>query len=204
MKHETHRRRSAPTRARRTRAQQAQHRRFVLVVCLLVLMVVITAVATHSCKEEGIAGRSPSGSTTTSTALPLVSAIYTAQLTPGESQPTATTPVAVLTLDFDATAGTLAYRLEVTTQLADPSIAAICQGSPGAHGATLFTLFPGPSVAGDFSGVLAEGTISAVDLVGPLQGATLEDLVRLMEDGGVYATIGTRQFPIDAVRGQIG
>ena len=204
MKHETHSSRSAPARVRRTRAQRVQHRRFVLAVCLLALMVVITAVSSHSCRQEGVAGRAPSGPTTTTTAPPLVSATYTAQLTPGEPRPTATTPVAVLTLDFDAAAGTLAYRLEVTTQLADPSIAAICQGSPGASGATLFTLFPGPSVAGDFSGVLAEGAISAVDLVGPLQGAALEDLVRLIEDGGVYATIGTRRFPIDAVRGQIG
>lgn len=166
-------------------------------------MVVITAVASHSCREEGVVEPSPAGSTTTSTLPPLATADYAAQLT-GESQPAATTPVAVLSLHFDAAAGTLMYRLEVITPLADPGIAAICRGAPGANGATLFTLFPGPTVAGDFSGVLAEGTISAVDLVGPLQGATLEDLVRLMEDGGVYATIGTRQFPIDAVRGQIG
>ncbi len=167
-------------------------------------MIVITAVSAHSCRQETVVRHAPSASTTTSTAPPLVSANYTAQLTPPESQPAATTPVAVLTLDFDAAAGTLAYRLEVTTQLADPSIAAICQGTPGANGATVFTLFPGPSVAGDFSGVLAEGAILAADLVGPLQGAALEDLVRLIRDGGVYATIGTRQFPIDAVRGQIG
>jgi hypothetical protein len=165
-------------------------------------MVVITAASSHSCGAETAPEATPAAPTTTSTLPPLASAVYTARLTPTGSQP-ASLPVAILTLDFDATAGTLAFRLEVATRLADPSVAALCQGSPAEDGAAVFTLFPGPSVAGDFSGVLAEGPITAGDLVGPLKGAGLEELVRLIQAGGVYATIGTRQCPIDAVRGQL-
>lgn len=202
MKRETNHRRSAPRERRRSRAKQVQHRRFVLVVCLLALMVVVTAASSHSCREEAGTVTKHLDPTTTSTVPTLVSAFYNANLMPAESGP-ASTPVAVLALDFDAVAGTLAFRLEVATPLADPSIAALCQGSPGERGATIFTLFPGPSVAGDFTGVLAEGTVNPLDLVGPLKGASLEDLVRLVQTGGVYASIGTRQYPIDAVRGQI-
>jgi hypothetical protein len=165
-------------------------------------MVVITAASSYSCGDEAGPGTTILDPTTTTTLPPLVSAVYTAKLTSGESEP-ASAPVALLSLEFDASAGTLAFRLEVTTQLADPSVAALCEGPPGENGATILTLFPGPSVAGDFTGVLAEGAVNAGDLVGPLKGATLEDLVRLLQAGGAYATIGTRQCPIDAVRGQI-
>ena len=110
----------------------------------------------------------------------------------------------LLTLEYDAETGTLSYALEVTTELANPSIAALCQGSQDGRGTTVVTLFPGPALTGSFSGVLAAGTLADEDLVGPLWGASVADLVRLLDAGTAYATIGTTDFPIDAVRGQIG
>ena len=206
MHRESHRDRPRSARARRTRAERVQHRRFVLCVALLALMVVVTAVSSHSCRDDASAGGSApmSTSTTLDPKLALVSTTYTAELLGAvSSAPSPLGPVAVLTLQFDAVAQTMTYRLEITAQLADPAIAAICQGSPGENGSTVFTLFSGPSVAGDFSGVLAEGTISPGELIGPLQGADIADLALLIESGGAYASIGTNGHPIDAVRGQI-
>jgi hypothetical protein len=119
------------------------------------------------------------------------------------SDSVAGSPAALLTLSYDASVRTLSYKLEVTAQLPNPSVAAICQGPPDQSGSTVFTLFSGPTIAGKFSGILAEGTIDANDLVGPLQGRPLTDLVLLIESDGAYATIGTTYRPIDAVRGQL-
>jgi hypothetical protein len=67
----------------------------------------------------------------------------------------------------------------------------------------VFTIFPGPTVAGNFSGVLAEGSMTPGDLVGPLKGGRLTDLVLLVKNGGAYAAIGTPNEPVDALRAQI-
>src|SRR5262245_50428590 len=76
-------------------------------------------------------------------------------------------------------------------------------------------------LAGDFSpaggrvsGVLAEGTITAANLVGPLAGMSLKVLVAAMRDGGAYVNVHTNDgvappntgpgdFPGGEIRGQI-
>ena len=58
-------------------------------------------------------------------------------------------------------------------------------------------------IPGRFDGVLAEGTITAADLVGPLAGKTLADLLQAMQDGGTYVNIHTIQYPPGEIRGQI-
>lgn len=59
-------------------------------------------------------------------------------------------------------------------------------------------LLPGPS-----SGVLAVGTITEADLVGPLAGASLADLLDAMRAGNTYVNVHTEQYPGGEVRGQI-
>jgi len=56
---------------------------------------------------------------------------------------------------------------------------------------------------GRYSGVLAEGVITADNLSGPLAGASLEDLLDHLRDGNAYVNVHTLQFPAGEVRGQI-
>lgn len=62
---------------------------------------------------------------------------------------------------------------------------------------------PSQLIPGRTSGVLATGTITAANLVGPLQGQELSALVEAMEAGETYVNIHTSQFPPGEIRGQI-
>jgi hypothetical protein len=209
MQAETRHGRVTSNHRRRTRAEQVQTRRFALGVCLLGAMVVVTAVVSYTSRAEAVTTKtSPtvsesSPSTTLDPAASLVSATYTAELRGAGTGSTSGESRAFLTLRYDAQAQTVTYKLQITTALPTPCVATICQGAAGQSGSSVFTLFPGPAIAGNFSGVLAEGQISAADLVGALKGARLADLVLLIKNGGAYATVGTARKPIDAIRGQI-
>ena len=56
----------------------------------------------------------------------------------------------------------------------------------GKNGGPVAGLFAGPKKEGKFSGELAKGTITDKDLIGPLAGKTIGDLVKLIKDGGAY------------------
>jgi hypothetical protein len=169
-------------------------------------MVVATAAASYSSRaaaETQAQGAGTAGVSTTSLDpdAALVSASYEAELTDGTQDPGS--PHAVLRLDYDASTRSVLYCLEMTSALPNPSVAAICQGRPGQSGMTVFTVFAGPTISGRFSGILAQGEIAAADLVGPLRGHRVTDLILLVKEGGAYATVGTAAVPIDAIRGQI-
>lgn len=50
---------------------------------------------------------------------------------------------------------------------------------------------------------VVEGVITASDLVGPLQGAPMHELLRLMRAGRAYVNAHTAQHPDGEIRGQI-
>lgn len=88
-------------------------------------------------------------------------------------------------------------------------------GPVGVNGPIVAFLY-GPVAAGGgrTDGVLAEGTITAANLVGPLAGHPLSDLVAAMEAGNAYANVHTNDgvpptnmgpgdFPGGEIRGQI-
>jgi hypothetical protein len=73
---------------------------------------------------------------------------------------------------------------------------------------------PGPTGAGRFDGVLATGTFTAANLVGPLANHPLSDLIAAMRSGGAYVNIhtddgiappntGPGDFPGGEIRGQL-
>jgi hypothetical protein len=62
---------------------------------------------------------------------------------------------------------------------------------------------PAQLIGGRFDGVLAEGTITAEDLTGPLAGMNLSDLVAQMQAGNTYVNVHTNQHTSGEVRGQI-
>jgi hypothetical protein len=77
----------------------------------------------------------------------------------------------------------------------------------GGNGPPVVWLYPdGPppqEIPGRFDGVLAKGTVTANDLVGPLAGKTLEDLKEAMEQGLTYVNVHTSQNPGGEIRGDI-
>ena len=73
---------------------------------------------------------------------------------------------------------------------------------------------PGPLGAGRSDAVLATGTFTAANLVGPLAGHPLSDLISAMQDGGAYVNVHTNDgiaptntgpgdFPGGEIRGQL-
>jgi hypothetical protein len=58
-------------------------------------------------------------------------------------------------------------------------------------------------IPGRFNGVLAMGTITSSNLVGPLAGMTLNDLLAKMQAGLAYVVVHTSQHPPGEIRGFI-
>ncbi len=78
---------------------------------------------------------------------------------------------------------------------------------PGGNGPPVLWLYPdGPppvQIEGRFQGVLAERTVTAADLVGPLASGSLEDLKMAIINGLTYVNVHTAQFPGGEIRGDI-
>jgi CHRD domain len=100
----------------------------------------------------------------------------------------------------------LHYTLTVA-DIENASMAHIHIGHAGEKGPVAVWLYPSKPLAvvkkGKFTGVLARGTITAANLVGPLKGKTIEDLVNAIKAGDAYANVHTTSHPDGEIRGQI-
>jgi hypothetical protein len=77
-------------------------------------------------------------------------------------------------------------------------------GQNGGVVAWLYPKAPPPQlIPGRVQGVLAEGTITAANLVGDLAGQPLSALIDHMNKDNAYVNVHTSQFPGGEVRGQI-
>jgi hypothetical protein len=98
------------------------------------------------------------------------------------------------------------YQVNVAN-ISDITQAHIHLAGAGMNGPVVAWLYPAapPSVLipGRFQGVLAAGVITEANLVGPLAGQTLGDLIERMEAGETYVNVHTLNFPAGEVRGQI-
>lgn len=106
------------------------------------------------------------------------------------------------------------YQL-VVANLDNPVASHIHLAPAGTNGSVVAFLFAnGVPGSGRFDGVLAEGTITAANLVGPLAGHPLSDLLDAMASGGAYVNVHTNDgiaptntgpgdFPGGEIRGQI-
>lgn len=101
---------------------------------------------------------------------------------------------------------TLHYTLGVL-QLEDTLQGHIHLGPAGMNGPIVVFLYPDAPppvlIPGFFSGVLAQGEITADDLLGPMAGMTILDLVAQMEAGQTYVNVHTVENPGGEIRGQI-
>lgn len=62
---------------------------------------------------------------------------------------------------------------------------------------------PARRIPGEFSGVLAEGTITAKDLIGPLRGKPLDALIEQMRSGNIFINIHAEQSAAGQICGTV-
>ena len=112
-----------------------------------------------------------------------------------------------LTILRQGAEGTLSYALSVQgieniTQ-AHIHVAA----EPGGDGPPAVWLYPAAPPAelipGEFTGQLGAGDFTDADLVGPLAGMTLADLLTAIEEDRAYVNVHTDQFPAGEIRGSL-
>ena len=101
---------------------------------------------------------------------------------------------------------TLHYKL-IVANIYNVFMAHIHWADASSNGPVVAWLYPGSPPAslipGRTQGVLAQGTITASDLVGPLAGMTMADLVAEIEKGMTYVNVHTTQNAPGEIRGQI-
>jgi CHRD domain len=122
------------------------------------------------------------------------------------------------TFQLNADGTELSYRLSVAN-IANVFQAHIHQGAVGSNGPIVVWLYPsttpgaGPLGGGRIDGVIATGTITAANLVGPLVGMPLSALVTQLTSGNTYVNVHTNDgvaptntgpgdFPGGEIRGQ--
>lgn len=97
----------------------------------------------------------------------------------------------------------LNYRL-IVANIEDVTAAHIHLAPRGENGDIVAFLFdPEEPTEGITNGILAEGTITSEDLVGPLEGSTLSELIDEMEAGNTYVNVHTVEHRSGEIRGQI-
>ena len=110
------------------------------------------------------------------------------------------------TFQLSRTGDELQYRL-IVANIENLTMAHIHLAPEGENGPVVAWLYPdGPPpqlIEGRFDGVLAEGVITATDLVGPLDDAPLSDLVDEIRAKQTYVNVHTVAHPAGEVRGQI-
>jgi hypothetical protein len=100
----------------------------------------------------------------------------------------------------------LSYKL-IVANIENVLQAHIHVAPAGENGPVVAFLYPsGPPpvlIPGRSDGVLASGTITAANLVGPLAGESLDVLVDEIREGNTYVNVHTTQFPGGEIRGQL-
>jgi hypothetical protein len=95
---------------------------------------------------------------------------------------------AIFKLSPDGTS--LDYKL-IVANLDNPVAAHIHVGPPGVNGPVVALLFSGVPGTGTANGVIAEGTITAANLVGPLAGQPFSALVEALNTSNAYVNVHT-------------
>jgi hypothetical protein len=129
---------------------------------------------------------------------------FTAKMTGKEEVPshdTKATGNAEFTLSADGK--TMSYKVDVMN-IDKVTMAHIHHGKVGENGPPVVWLFNSSSnPTGPMNGMLSQGKITSNDLVGPLKGKQMSDLVKLINDGQAYANVHTEPNPKGEIRGQI-
>lgn len=103
---------------------------------------------------------------------------------------------------FNVSDESIEYRLFVS-DLENITQAHIHLGPAGENGPVVAFLFGFVEGGVTVDGLLATGTITAEDLVGPLAGQPLSALIDAMNSGNAYVNVHTVANPAGEIRGQI-
>jgi hypothetical protein len=159
--------------------------------CLFVGLLAFALVAGGCSKESSSAGK----------------ADFVAQLTGGEQVPSVTTTAsgtASFWLNSDGTQ--IRYNLTVV-DLHNVTMAHLHLGASGKNGPPVVWLYPSAPPAkkidGPSNGVLSEGSINADNLVGPMAGKTIGDLVAAIRAHNIYVNVHTQEHSDGEIRGQV-
>jgi len=116
------------------------------------------------------------------------------------------TPLADVSFQKSQSGEEIRYTIKVRN-LADITMAHLHIGFKEGFGPPVVWLYPAAPppklIPGPFDGVLAEGRITAGNLVGPLRGQPLSVLIKEMEDGNTYVNIHTLAHPHGSICGQV-
>ena len=127
---------------------------------------------------------------------------FSAILSGGEEVPpvdTAATGVASFIVE-----GGESIKYDVNVTGMDKVTAAhIHNAAKGKNGEVVVTLFKADSPTGQISGNLANGSITASNLEGQMQGSPFRDIIRALELGEAYVNVHTEKNPNGEIRGQI-
>jgi len=215
MKPESQRYLTPSSRNDRHRRKQVGRRRLALAVAIVVVAAAVftwaiilpgTKKAPSSSSTTGRSTASTFGaSTTTSTGKsPTISALtYSAQLSGQNEIPVlVTSATGTLAITLAADNSSVHYVISLS-KITDLTVARLHEGKAGTTGATILTLYSGPTRTGLFSGVLVQGNFTASRFVGPLQGKTISDFVALLKTGSIYLNVGTSAHILGEIRGQL-
>jgi hypothetical protein len=147
----------------------------------------------------------------------LANPVYKASMDGGQTLPEPIKTVASGVVEFNVSADgkSIAYKLSVD-RLTNPSAADVHLGPPSQNGPVVARLYPNGKGGkkGEYSGVLVEGRLTGADLIGPLAGAGLADLLAELAAGNVYVNVHTNDgvepansgpgdFRLGEIRGQL-
>ena len=126
---------------------------------------------------------------------------FTANLT-GDSEvpPVTTNATGTADLDLNDAGDQMSFDIEVE-DLEGATQAHIHQGSESENGDPVVWLFNSTEPTDEEDGTLESGDFTAEDLVGPLQGQNMSDLVDLLANGQAYVNVHTEANPGGEIRG---
>ncbi|MDQ2684781.1 MAG: CHRD domain-containing protein [Thermoproteota archaeon] len=81
--------------------------------------------------------------------------------------------------------------------------AVIQTGTAGTNGPIVVYLFRADTPTGQINGELASETIESNEFEGPMEGQTIQDFVNAINNGNLYVSITTAEYPNGEIRGTI-
>ena len=122
----------------------------------------------------------------------------------GEVPPVASTGRGLASFVIAENTATLHYTVQVVDVSSPITAAHIHLGARGQNGEVVANLCgAGSAPACGTEGTIATGTITANDLVGPLAGHPLSELIAAMTTWNTYTNVHTSNFPNGEIRGRV-
>lgn len=142
-------------------------------------------------------------------------ASYTVQLSGNSEVPSRATPAGgEVAIQISPDGQSLTYTVTVH-DITNVTMGHIHIGAPGTNGDIVLPLVPtAPPGGGPRTGIIGQGTLTAAQLIGPLQGQPLSNLIAQMDAGNAYVNVHTStgvspaklvagDLPPGEIRGQI-